>query len=446
VWAPGAAAQERASTGIADNTPDDLRARIDRAVDSGNLETALYAYRSLYHATGEEDAARLSGIAALTARDELGSAGWVGVSAAELLARRGDPDGLRRLRVMVTDQDVQPTLRRGAIEVLGDLGDRESIPVLQSVVYDEERSLDERFAATDALLAMDDLHGVAFLLRMLEGDRLALRLRAALLLGDHEIATTKPLRAAAAPDQAPELRLEALRALARTGDAEARRTLVEILGESTEAVLPELPGAETPDGERVVYEDLSEMSQRLRAGEILLEVGDPRGVDLFAAWAEVPDPPFNTARLVGFIEEVDPSRARKLYRKLLAPDRSDLVRVEAAGALAAAGETEGVLETLEAMYGASKAFGDPVRLRAIDIAGAAASSLPGAADLLYRAMTEDHEDLHRLRAAVGLVGMRDPRGVKVLRDYLEGLDRMEALIAAKALLAYGDAAGPPRAG
>ena len=82
------------TTGVTDTSKEGLEARLDRAVSNRNLETALYVYRSLYHVTGEEDPARLGAIAELVIEKEMAGNGWLRITAAEILARRGDESGL----------------------------------------------------------------------------------------------------------------------------------------------------------------------------------------------------------------------------------------------------------------------------------------------------------------------------------------------------------------
>ena len=183
VLALPAAAQE-------DSAPDapsiaELRSKLDRALKAGNLEGAVYRYRILHHATGQEDAALLGEIGRqVLVRDVRAGRGWLAVNAARVLAVGGDADALELLLRFAGGTEQQVNLRVGALKALGEVGGESASQVARQVADDDERRMLERLTALDALLAMRDFSAVQSLSLVLRHGEQRDRIRALQMLGD----------------------------------------------------------------------------------------------------------------------------------------------------------------------------------------------------------------------------------------------------------------------
>jgi HEAT repeat protein len=427
-----------------EKTPQALAERLDRAIAARNLETALYAYSSLYHVTGVEDGTRLAALARLVLDEEMRrGAGWLRISAAEVLARRGDEAAVEVLRAAIDDDDLDPSHRSQAIRVLAELEKRDVIPALQKLVEERSPSADERFAAADALLAFGDLGGVPFLVRALHGGDPAEKSRAIAIVSNRRVHVLEPLREAARGEDAA-LALEAQCALARLGDEQARAALREVLGENPSADVPvviaEPQEGETEPVEYLIYIDLN---RRVLAADVLVEAGDRRAVDFYVDVIRnsQADANYNAVALAQAIEKVDPDLGLRLYEEIFRRRPAGYIQVYAARELAGRGRADGAAEMLAGLYEQSLGPEGDEALRILVLRTLADARIPGGEAILRRALAGDPSDIHRIEAARGLAAAGDAAALHALRGFLESVNRLDAIQAAAALLRAGDPRG-----
>ena len=421
------------------SSAEQLRGRLERSLEAGNVENTLYYYRSLYHITGVENAPLLGKVAEIVLeREARHGVSWIRIEAASFLARRGDAEAVKVLEGQAVDLDVAPTLRHGAVVALGDSGQKDALDTLKIVMEDLNRPASERLAAMDAILALGDVSAVHYLAMVVRDGERAHRGRALRILGDRRAPALDSLRRAAA-DEDPDIRLLALRALGLRADPWALETLRAEFGDDPEVVIPSEPldpaealalseGA-TDWAEAI---DFHEVNRLHLIGEILLENDDPRPVAYFHQLIDEPNVPFDRAELADAIAGVDRELGLKLLRNVL--EGSGLgERVSAAKLLAELGEVHGLAEVVSKVYGAAgfENAAEPLRMYAIaalvDFADLAA------APTLSQAL-EDPSGIVRIQAAHGLAKLGDLAGLHLLRKMLDGSDRVNAVKAAEALV------------
>jgi len=429
--------------GRTDDSPEALSARVIAAVDAGNLENALYAYRSLVHVSGREDAALLGRVARLLLdRDMRTGKGWLRISATEFFAREGDAEAVRALRAVLDDEEeFHSNHRVRAMKVLAEIGDKEIVPRLQRMAYDDERTFAERFAAAAALLDLGDVSGALFLTRSLTAPVATQRLQAARLLGDKRVPVADQLRRVAR-EADEDLRFLVLRALALQGDAEGIAALKEEFGEDPELVItkqersPEEPGA---GGSTGFYVDAQSAERLHRIGQVLLELGDPTPVEFFTALVRHPDAQMDRGKLAADVLPVDPERGEELLLEALAsPVVHD--RVSAAEVLAELGRTEGLVAVLRDAYRETREA-DQIALRLRSVRVLIEARLPGSEEVLLETL-DDPSEMIRLEAAAALAVAGHQTGLRELRKFVDGHQRINALKAAEALTRAAGVAGP----
>jgi len=430
--------------GRTDDSPEALSARVIAAVDAGNLENALYAYRSLVHVSGREDAALLGRVARLLLdRDMRTGKGWLRISAIEFFAREGDAEAVRALRAVLDDEEeFHSNHRVRAIRVLAEIGDKEIVPRMQRMAYDDERPFAERLAAAAALLDLGDVSGTLFLTRSLTATVVTQRLQAARLLGDKRVPVADQLRRVARAADG-ELRFLVLRALALQGDAEGIAALKEEFGEDPEFVITKRelsPEERAAGGSARVYVDAESAERLHQIGQVLLEVGDPTPVNYFTELVRNPDAQMDRGRVAANVLPVDPERGKELLLEALAsPMVQD--RVSAAEGLAKLGRTEGLVAVLRDAYRVAREA-DQIALRLRSVRVLIEARLPGSEELLLETL-DDSSQLIRLEAAAALAVAGNQIGLRELREFVDGHHRINALKAAEALTKAAGSAGQP---
>ncbi|TDI14168.1 MAG: hypothetical protein E2P04_01335, partial [Acidobacteria bacterium] len=314
--APPTAAQE-------DSAPEapsiaELRSKLDRALAAGNLEGAVYRYRILHQATGQEDAALLGEIGRqLLLRDIRAGRGWLAVDSAKVLALGGEADALELLLRFAGGTEQQTNLRLGALKALGEVGGESAAQVARQVADDDQRSMWERLTALDALLAMRDSSAVQSLSLVLRHGEQGHRIQALQILRDRSAPATDLLRWAAR-DEDPEIQLLALEGLLKLHDREAAMTLGDMLGEG-EVVIPTVsPGSMPPEeGESAPLHGYRQLNRDLRIALALLPQGHAAAMKFVAAAAVHADYPYNQGLLAAALVRVSPLRGEQLLRELV---------------------------------------------------------------------------------------------------------------------------------
>ena len=443
VLAPPTAAQE-------ERAPDapplaELRSKLDRALKAGNLEGAMYRYRVLHQATGQEDAALLGEIGQqVLLRDLRAGRGWLAVNAARVLAVGGDAEALELLLRFAGGTEQQVNLRLGALKALAEVGDESAAPVARQVADDEERRMMERVTALDVLLALGDFSAVQSLgLVLRSADEKQYRIQALEILRDRSAPATDLLRWAARAED-PEIQLLALEGLLKRRDREAAKTLSDMLGDG-EVVIPAIWGSVQPEeGKTAPRHSYRQLNRDLRIARALLPQGHSEAMKFIAAAAVHPDFPYNQGRVAGQLALVSPVRGEQLLRELMVVG-SFSERLAAAEALAERGHVAEALPVLMEIYRTGE--GTPretARVRAI-IALAEIGTVE-ARGLVRQAAQMDPADLVRQRAGRELALRGDPLGLQVLREMLETADRLLGHSTAVALVEVarqgGDATSP----
>ncbi len=426
----------------------ELRSKLDRALKAGNLEGAMYRYRVLRQATGQEDAALLGEIGRrVLLRDLRAGRGWLAVNAAKVLALGGDAQALELLLRFAGGTEQQANLRLGALKALGEVGGESAAQVARQVADDEGRSMMERLTALDALLALRDFSAVQSLGLVLRHAERGHRIQALEILRDRSAPATDLLRWAAR-DEDPEIQLLALEGLLKLRDREAAKTLSDMLGDGEVVIPPVYPGSMQPeDGKSAPLHSFRQLNRDQRIALALLPQGHSVAIKFIAAAAVHADYPYNQGLLAARLARVSPVRGEQILRELTV-NGSWLERLAAAAALAQRGHAAEALPVLVELYRASAGNdNDSIRLRVI-IALAEIGSAE-ARLLLRDAAQTDPFDLARQRAGRELALAGDPLGLQVLRELLENADRLLGQSTAVVLVEVArqaDAASPGASG
>lgn len=423
-----------------------LTSKLDRALQAGNLEGAVYRYGALQRATGQEDAALLGRIGRLVLQRDLRSGrGWLAVNAARVLALGGDAEGLQLLLRFAGGTEEPVNLRLGVLKALGEVGGDSAAQMVRLVADDAERPMMERLVALDALLAMHEYSAVQSLSLVLRSAERQHRLQALQILRDHSAPATDLLNWAAR-DEDPEIQLLAQEGLLKLLDPEAARTLSDWLGDGKVVIPAVYPGSSQPEeGKSAPLHNYVQLNRDLRIARALLPVRDPEAMEFVAEAALHPDFPYNKAPLAAELALVSPVRGEKILRQLMVTG-SPSERLDAAATLGQRGHAAEAVLVLAQVYRSSQSSAQrSVRLHAI-IALAEMGTVPALA-LLREAAQQDPFELVRQRAAQELAMAADSLGLQVLRELLDTADALLQQSTAVALVevARHAAAGSPRA-
>jgi len=423
----------------------ELTSKLDRALQAGNMEGAVYRYRALRQATGQENGAFLGQIGRLVLlRDLRAGRGWLAVNAARTLALGGDEEALQLLLRFAGGVEQQANLRVGALKALGEVGGESAARMARQVADDDDRAMMERLTALDALLAMREFSAVQSLSLVLRSAERKHRIRALQILRDRSAPATDLLRWAAR-DEDPEINLLALEGLLKLRDTEAAQTLSDLLGDGKVVILPVYPSSTQPEeGKSAPLHNYSQFNPALRMARALLPMRDPKAMAFVAEAALHPDVPYNQAPLAAELVLVSPVRGEEILQELMAKG-SPSERLDAAAALGNRGHAAEAVPVLAEVYRASETNAErAVRLHAI-IALAEIGTVQALA-LVRGAALQDPSDIVRQRAAHELALAGDSVGLQVLRGLLETADRLLQQSTAVALVevARQQGAAPPR--
>jgi HEAT repeat protein len=422
-------------------------ARLDRALAAENLVNARYYYTQMVHVTGAENLELLSQVANLSlVEDVRRGKGWIRIEAASFLARRGSALALDVLRTAAANADLDPSLRRGAIKSLGSVDDPESLELLEGMVADLELAWSLRLAAMDAALERGSVSPLPYLSLLLRSGSREERLAALGILGDRRAPARGMLQRAAEDREDPDARFLALRALALSRDAGAIRALKEDFGEDPDVVIPvKKRGGESAEaggpkpGDLV---DLDPVFVLYRIAEVLLEVGDPAPMGFLEELIHHEHTPYSRGDLAAKVSLLNPVLGEKLLREVLASG-GPMERIEAAKGLHHLGKNEGIVEPVAQIY--REWVGRPMaeQLRTAAVKALGSFGLPEAVPVLKEALADGPRTQVEAARALSRFGNLD--GLRPLRKLLEASSRVNALLAAEALVEMG-AGHEPAAG
>ncbi len=147
---------------------------------------------------------------------------WVRSRATDALAKIGGPRVVDSVLQLIKDPD--EATRRSAIEILNATKDERATSFLMEATTDEDWWVRER--AADALAEIGDTRAVPALVAMLDGEKksIPVALRALAVLGDHQV-LDRISQLLQQPET--EIRIEAVRALARLADDRHAETVME---------------------------------------------------------------------------------------------------------------------------------------------------------------------------------------------------------------------------
>ncbi len=298
----------------------------------------------------------------------------------ERMAARKDAKGL----IKALSYRNKSTIRYGAAEALGILGDVCAVASLIEVLDDTDPWLRNHAAAS--LGKLGDARAIEALLKALADGAWQVRRASAESLGRlGDLRAVEPLIQALG-DKEPEVRKAVANALAQIGDARAVGPLIRILGVEQSDRLAETA---IRDGSALVKMQADNRSDRIAAAAALGQLKDPRAIE-------------SLIPLLGL---------------------GSGIREAAAAALAGLGE----FRWKEWIHGDD---GDFARL--------GASGDPCAVQPLVKALRDNSRVVERSHAATALGALRDPRAAEALIEALNDEDVEVRTAAAKAIGRIGD--------
>ncbi len=179
---------------------------------------------------------------------------WVKVRAADALGSIGGPKVLDAVLQLIRDDD--EFLRRTAVEILNSSRHEKAFDYLVEALQDDDWWVRER--AADALAALGKERAVPHLERLLSGDPRTARvaIRALAGLGDHH--AVEPLLTELKNNADPDVRKEAIRALAQLTDAQHAHAVREALTQVIDASDPRM--------QQLADETMATIAMRLDSG------------------------------------------------------------------------------------------------------------------------------------------------------------------------------------
>ncbi len=352
--------------------------------------------------------------------------------AVDVLGEIGDPQSVPALLQALNDEDV--FVRRKAAEVLGEIGDPQAIPGLVRALGDEDeearRSADKglskigapaipallqalkeenwrvRWTAAEALGEIGDPQSVPALLQALKGENFFVYIRVqGALLEIGAPAVPALLRTLEGEDKL--LRSAAAEALGEIGDPRAVPALLQVMTDEDKSV-------------------------RRSAAEALGKIGDPQAMPalLQAMKDEDEDPRQSAVSALGRLG--DPQSVPALLQAL--NDEEMFVRQKAAEALGKIGDPQAVVALLQAT---KDKVGDVCKLATEALGKIGAPAVPA----LLQATKDEDRDVRKLAAeALGKIG--DPQAVVALLQATKDEDRDVRWLATEALGKIGAPAVP----
>lgn len=256
-------------------------------------------------------------------------------AAARLAAADGEERGPAIAGLSVLAADPLGPVRQSALEGLGELGDRDSLPVVLRAF--EDRDLGARQAAVIAAGRIAPEETRQAILELLDDESPELRFSAVWTLSRRGLP--------AAADIEPGL---------RDDDSEVRALTAQSLAE--------IGATESCDAVALLLDDASD-EVRFAAAKALASLGDARGAGVLRAALQNSSQTFDAAIALGDIEDEDALRAlQKLARRRFG---SPIVRAAAARALLKLGQSEGE----EALCAILRSWRIEGRLYAVELVG-----------------------------------------------------------------------------
>jgi len=147
-----------------------------------------------------------------------------------VLGLRGDPTGIPGLHEMA--KQAKRPARLAALKALSQMGDASTVPLLVTLTGDTDKEIAQ--AAANHLAHYPHPSADAAIRKMLESNRVPMRLTALELAGQRRMATTLPILLQAAADPDLRIRTQSLKTIAELGGSDELLALLVILPQMTE--------------------------------------------------------------------------------------------------------------------------------------------------------------------------------------------------------------------